>query len=110
MTLAVGVALVGGLWPAITAAFLGGLLLNYYFAPPLYTLTIRQPRERARNRRVRRRGGRGRVGRRPCGSRTLQAARAGAEAETLSFLAGSVLRGDRGAAGAARASAGEASA
>ena len=95
MTLAVGVALVGGLWPAITAAFLGGLLLNYYFAPPLYTLTIRDPENAlaivvfvvvaAAVASVVDLASR----------RTLQAARAGAEAETLSFLAGSVLRGDR---------------
>jgi two-component system sensor histidine kinase KdpD len=33
-------ALVGGLGPALLAAVAGGLLLNYFFTPPLYTLTI----------------------------------------------------------------------
>ena len=36
----VGVALVGGLWPALVAAVGGFLLLNYYFVPPLHTLAI----------------------------------------------------------------------
>jgi two-component system sensor histidine kinase KdpD len=36
----VGVALVGGLGPALLAAVLGGLLLNFFLTPPLYTLTI----------------------------------------------------------------------
>lgn len=33
-------ALVGGLWPALVAGLLSSLLLNYYFTPPLHTLTI----------------------------------------------------------------------
>lgn len=36
----VGVALIGGLGPALLAAVLGGLLLNFFFTPPLYTLTV----------------------------------------------------------------------
>jgi two-component system sensor histidine kinase KdpD len=36
----VGVALVGGLWPALLAAVGGFLLLNYFFTPPLHTLTV----------------------------------------------------------------------
>ncbi len=88
------VALVGGLVPAMVAAIGGSLLLNYYFAPPLHTLTIREPNNAlaigvfivvaalvssvvdlaAR--------------------RTRQAARAKAEAETLGTLAGSILRGE----------------
>jgi two-component system sensor histidine kinase KdpD len=36
----VGVALVGGLWPALLAAVGGFLLLNYFFTPPLHTLAI----------------------------------------------------------------------
>ena len=38
----VAVALIGGLVPALTAAVAGSLLLNYYFTPPLHTLTIRE--------------------------------------------------------------------
>ncbi|MDI5982924.1 DUF4118 domain-containing protein, partial [Amycolatopsis magusensis] len=30
----VGVALVGGLWPALVAALGGSLLLNWFFTPP----------------------------------------------------------------------------
>ncbi len=89
------VALVGGLYPAICAAVVGSLLLNYYFVPPIHLFTIAQ-RENilalvvflavavavsvtvdlaAR--------------------RTREAATARAEAETLSTLAGTVLRGSR---------------
>src|SRR5882762_894261 len=34
------VALVGGLGPALLAALAGGLLLNYFLTPPLYSFTI----------------------------------------------------------------------
>jgi two-component system sensor histidine kinase KdpD len=34
------VALVGGLGPALTAAVLGALALNYFFTPPLYSLDV----------------------------------------------------------------------
>jgi len=40
LSLAVAVALVGGRWPALAAAVLGALLLNYYFIPPLRTLNV----------------------------------------------------------------------
>lgn len=40
---AIAVALVGGLWPAVVAAVWGTLLLNYYSAPPIGTLTISDP-------------------------------------------------------------------
>jgi two-component system sensor histidine kinase KdpD len=36
----IGVALVGGLAPALVAAIGGSLLLNYYFTPPFYKFTI----------------------------------------------------------------------
>jgi two-component system sensor histidine kinase KdpD len=89
------VALVGGLVPAMVAAVAASLLLNYFFTPPLHAFTIAE-RENllalcvflavavavsitvdmaAR--------------------RTREAASASAEAETLSTLAGSVLRGAR---------------
>jgi two-component system sensor histidine kinase KdpD len=89
----VGVALLGGLWPALLAAVGAFLLLNYFFTPPLHTLTIATAAnlvalavfvvvalavswvvDLA-------------------GRRTLQAARAGADARTLAAVAGSVLRG-----------------
>ena len=36
----VAVALIGGIWPALGAAVVGSLLLNYYFVPPLHTFSI----------------------------------------------------------------------
>ena len=89
------VALVGGFIPAVVAAVIGSLLLNYYFTPPLYKFTIAQANNvlalvifvavglvvssvvdtAAR--------------------RTKQAARSGAESELLATTAGSVLRGQR---------------
>jgi two-component system, OmpR family, sensor histidine kinase KdpD len=92
----VAVALVGGLWPALAAAVLGSVLLNYFFTPPTGTFSIAEPNHAlalavfisvaamvstvvdlaAR--------------------RTSQAARASAEAEVLSTLAGDVLRGEPG--------------
>ncbi|MDR7277513.1 sensor histidine kinase KdpD [Catenuloplanes atrovinosus] len=91
----VGVALVGGLWPALVAAVGGSLLLNYFFTPPTGRFTIAQPDNllaltifvvvaasvstvvdlAAR--------------------RSREAARASAEATTLALVAGSVLRGAR---------------
>jgi two-component system sensor histidine kinase KdpD len=36
----VGVAALGGLWPALVAAVAASLLANYYFAPPIHTWTV----------------------------------------------------------------------
>jgi two-component system sensor histidine kinase KdpD len=89
------VALVGGFVPALLAAVLGSLLLNYYFTPPIHKWTIAEVNNvlalgvfvvvailvssvvdiAAR--------------------RTRQAARASAESELLTTTAGSVLRGER---------------
>ncbi|WP_405775364.1 ATP-binding protein [Streptomyces sp. NBC_01538] len=94
LTLTVAAALLGGLFPALASAVVGSLLLNWYFTPPVHTLTIADPKNivaiaifvgvavsvasvvdlAAR--------------------RTHQAARLRAESEILSFLAGSVLRGE----------------
>ena len=41
--LVVLVALVGGIWPALFAALLSGLTLDYFFVDPLYTITIGEP-------------------------------------------------------------------
>ncbi|MFD9668824.1 DUF4118 domain-containing protein [Rhodococcus sp. NPDC059968] len=91
----VGVALAGGLWPALVAALLGSALLNYYFTPPLYTFTIAEAQNAlallvyvliaiavstvvdlaAR--------------------RTREAAQASANAAVLANLSGSVLRGEK---------------
>ncbi len=40
LALTVVCALVGGLWPALTAAVLGSLLLNWFFTPPQNTLSV----------------------------------------------------------------------
>ena len=40
LALTVACALVGGLWPAVVAAVLGSLLLNWYFTPPLHTFSV----------------------------------------------------------------------
>ncbi|MFI6153327.1 ATP-binding protein [Kitasatospora sp. NPDC051170] len=87
------VALLGGAVSALLAAFIASVLLNYYFIPPVHSLTIGETNnivslvvfaaialavstvvDHA-------------------GRLTSRAARATAEAETLSTLAGSVLRG-----------------
>ncbi|MFC1402336.1 MULTISPECIES: sensor histidine kinase KdpD [Streptacidiphilus] len=93
--LTVAAALTGGLFPALASAVVGSLLINWYFTPPLHTLTVADPQnivaiavflavalsvayvvDLA-------------------ASRTAEAARSRAEAETLSFLAGSVLSGEK---------------
>ena len=87
-------SLVGGFYPALLSALAAGLLLNYYFTEPRHTLTISEPSNvvalviflliavlvsRVVDLAAR---------------RSAQAARAGAEAETLSTFAGSLLRGE----------------
>ncbi|MCC9174779.1 ATP-binding protein [Arthrobacter sp. zg-Y179] len=37
------VALVGGIWPALFAALLSGLTLDFFFIQPLYTVTVATP-------------------------------------------------------------------
>jgi two-component system, OmpR family, sensor histidine kinase KdpD len=89
------IGLVGGIWPAILAAVVGFLLLNYYFTPPIHLWTIAE-RENllallvfvlvavAVSATVD-----------LAARRTVEAARARAEAQILSTVAGSVLRGER---------------
>ena len=94
LLVAVVVAMVGGLAPALIAAVSGSLLLNYYFTPPFHTLTIGDTNNAlalfvfvavallvssAVDLAAR---------------RTRQAARAAAESSTLANLTGSVLGGD----------------
>ncbi len=42
--LVVLVALVGGIWPAVFAAVMSGLTLNFFFVQPFHTVTISDPR------------------------------------------------------------------
>ncbi len=93
LTFTVGVALVGGMAPAIVAALASGLLANFFFTPPTYTFTIAQPQNLLAVVVL--------VGVAIAVSlvvnlaaqRTVDASRARAEADTLSTLAGSVLQG-----------------
>src|SRR4249919_1610262 len=39
----VGLAVIGGFWPAVLAAASASLLLNWFFTPPLHTFTIEKP-------------------------------------------------------------------
>ncbi len=91
--LVVVVALIGGIWPALFAAIMSGITLDYFFIEPLYTVTVAEPfhmlalglyvviavlvsyvvDRAARQARV--------------------ARRAAAESELLATVAGSVLRG-----------------
>ncbi|MFI9556857.1 DUF4118 domain-containing protein [Nonomuraea endophytica] len=94
LLLVVGVALVGGMWPALTAAVVGFGLLNWFFTPPYHTLTVDEPENllalaifvlvAAMVSTV--------VG--LAARRSREASRARADAEVLSTLAGHVLRGD----------------
>ncbi len=43
LTMVVATALVGGLWPAVLAALLSSLALNFLFVPPTRTLSIADP-------------------------------------------------------------------
>ncbi|WP_045877194.1 ATP-binding protein [Pseudofrankia sp. DC12] len=87
-------AFVGGIWPALATAVAASLLLNFYFTPPLHTWTIDDRNNAfalaafvavaiAVSRVVD-------LARR----RSVQAARASAEAEALATLAGTVLRSE----------------
>lgn len=43
LVLVVAVSVVGGLWPAVAAAVVSGLLLNWFFTEPVHTFTISRP-------------------------------------------------------------------
>ena len=91
LTMVVATALVGGLWPAVLAAVLSSLALNFLFVPPTRTLTIADPENAfailvfvvvgAAVAAVVDRSAR----------RTAEAVRARAEANTLAVLAHSLL-------------------
>ncbi|MBB2941347.1 two-component system sensor histidine kinase KdpD [Actinoplanes lutulentus] len=91
----VGVALIGGLWPALLAAVGGSLLLNWFFTPPYGHFLVAQ-RENLLALVIF-------VGVAVAVSwvvdtaarRTLEAAQASAEARMLATVAGSVLHGER---------------
>jgi len=91
----IAVALVGGVAPAVIAAIVGSLFLNYYFTPPFYTFNINEPNNALAlivfvivavvvativdN----------------AARRSKQAARASSESDLLVTTAGSILRGQQ---------------
>ncbi|MGR3938989.1 ATP-binding protein, partial [Streptomyces sp. BRA346] len=94
LTLTVGAALLGGLLPALAAATVGSALLNFYFTPPTHTWTISDPANVVAIAIFFAVGVAVATVVDTAARRTHQAARLRAESEILSFLAGSVLRGD----------------
>ena len=89
----VGIALLGGLYPALVAAVGGFLLLNYYFTPPLHELTVDRPENVLGLIVFLVVGTAVSVVVELAARRTAEASSARAEAATLSTVAGSVLRG-----------------
>jgi two-component system sensor histidine kinase KdpD len=89
----VGIALLGGLYPALVAAVGGFLLLNYYFTPPLHELTVDRPENVLALVVFLIVGTAVSVVVELAARRTAEASSARAEAATLSTVAGSVLRG-----------------
>ncbi len=93
LALVVGVALVGGMWPALLAAVLSGLLANWFFTPPYGTLTIARPANAVALFVLVSVGAAVAAVVDTAARRARDAARARAEADVLATLAGSVLRG-----------------
>lgn len=93
LALVVGVALIGGMWPAVLAAVLSGLLANWYFTPPYGTLTIAAPANAVALFVLVSVGAAVAAVVDTAARRARDAARARAEADVLATLAGSVLRG-----------------
>jgi two-component system sensor histidine kinase KdpD len=89
------VALVGGMYPALAAAVVGSLLLNYYFVPPIHQFTISEQENILALVVFLAVAAAVSVTVDHAARRTREAAQARAEAETLSTLAGSVVRGSR---------------
>jgi two-component system, OmpR family, sensor histidine kinase KdpD len=91
----ISVALVGGLIPAVIAAIVGSLFLNYYFTPPFYTFNINEANNALAlivfvivgivvSKIVD-----------DAAKRSKEAARASAESDLLVTTAGSILRGEQ---------------
>ena len=94
LALTVGVALLGGLWPALASAVLGTLLINFYFTPPFHTFSI-EKRENALALAIFVAVAVAVAGVVDLAARrSAEAAHSQSEAATLGTLAGSALRGD----------------
>ena len=90
----VAVALVGGLWAALAAAVAASVLLNYFFTPPLRLFTVAERNNVVALLVFVAVGSMVSAVVDLAARRSRQAARATAEAEMLSTVAGDVLRGD----------------
>jgi two-component system, OmpR family, sensor histidine kinase KdpD len=90
----VAVALVGGLWAALAAAVAASVLLNYFFTPPLRLFTVAERNNVVALLVFVAVGSMVSAVVDVAARRSRQAARASAEAEMLSTVAGDVLRGD----------------
>ena len=88
------VALVGGLGPALVAAVVASLLLNYFFTPPIGTFTIGEPNNLIALIAFVAAAGLVSAVVDLAARRAGQAARASGEAQLLATLAGTALRAD----------------
>jgi len=91
LLVAVAVALVGGLRPAVPAALGGALLLNYFFTPPVHRLTVERPQDLVVLGVYLAVAVAVSVAVDLAARRSAEAARAAAEAQALSSVAGSTL-------------------
>jgi two-component system sensor histidine kinase KdpD len=91
--LVVLVALVGGIWPALFAALLSGLTLDFFFVDPLYTVSVGEPLHLLALGLYVVNAVLVSVVVDTAARRSRQARRAAAESELLATMAGSVLRG-----------------
>ena len=94
LLIVVVVALVGGIFPALAAAVISALVLNWYFAPPIHSFTIYNVDNVVALIVYVVVAGLVSVVVDSSARRSTEAARATAEAETLFTLAGSLLRGE----------------
>ncbi|BBH67240.1 sensor histidine kinase [Actinoplanes sp. OR16] len=95
LVMVVGVALIGGLWPALVASLGSFLLLNWYFTPPYGRFLVAQEENLLALAIFVIVAGAVSWVVDTAARRTRQAASASAEAQTLATVAGSVLRGER---------------
>ncbi|MFC4050487.1 DUF4118 domain-containing protein [Actinomadura syzygii] len=91
----VGIALVGGMWPALFTAVAGFLLLNWYFTPPINRFTVAEQENLVALAVFVLVGIGVSVVVDDAARRSREAAKLGGEAGLLSALAGNVLRGER---------------
>ncbi|MBF6063959.1 sensor histidine kinase KdpD [Nocardia terpenica] len=94
----VAVSLIGGIYPALVSSVAGFLLLEYYFASPLYSFAVSDPQNMLALVVYLLVGAAVSAVVEISARRTREAARAGTDASVLATLASSVLRGEDTAA------------